>query len=99
MSLKLVERWESVAPIKKGKVGRPRKKVTQEKKSTMKAKDLPDLLTIKEAAAILRCGKTHVYDLINSGELEYQPVGKNGKLVGVNHLSDYLSRMKRKKHG
>ncbi len=36
----------------------------------------PDLLTVREVAALLRCGKNSVYELLHSGQLPYFKVGE-----------------------
>jgi excisionase family DNA binding protein len=37
----------------------------------------PDLLTVKEAAGVLRYGLSHVYDLVHSGELAAVACGRS----------------------
>ena len=46
-------------------------------------KNEPDIMTVPEAAKVLRCGKNTIYDLIKEGKL-------NGVYVGNNPSLDFL---------
>lgn len=57
---------------------------------------LVELLTIPEAAERLKCSRTHVYNLINSGELEYvnnakRRAGKTLKRISSTAIEDYVA--------
>ena len=52
---------------------------------------LPKLaLTIDEAAVVLCCGRTTIYELIKAGKLKTCPVGRK-KLVAVVEVQRFLS--------
>jgi excisionase family DNA binding protein len=54
----------------------------------------PQLLTIPEAAAALRCSKRHVYDLVARGELRPVDIG-NGRSktrIRPDDLAAYVDR-------
>jgi excisionase family DNA binding protein len=40
-------------------------------------KELCPVLTVREAAAYLKCSRNHVFALINSGRLPFQRMGKH----------------------
>lgn len=52
------------------------------------------LLTVKEAAERLRLGRTLVYRLISSGELESVTVGR-ARRVPAECLTEYVARLRR----
>jgi excisionase family DNA binding protein len=51
---------------------------------------LPDLLTVDEVAARLRCSNAHVYALMKR-DLVSVKVGRN-RLVSVEALADFIAR-------
>jgi len=46
-------------------------------------------LLVEEAADYLRCGRTHVFELIRSGQLRSVKVGRR-RLVPADALKDYV---------
>jgi excisionase family DNA binding protein len=50
---------------------------------------LPDLLTVKEAAKYLKCGKDHIRDLIKRRKLKFYVEGKRF-LIDTASLEQYL---------
>lgn len=57
--------------------------------------DLPEFLTVKEAAERMRKSTDFVYDIIRSGMLECQPMGRR-KYVTPQAIADYFEREKHK---
>jgi len=50
----------------------------------------PSLLTLKEAMAILRVGRTKIYRLLRSGEIPAIKIGKKWKIKG-SELEKYIN--------
>lgn len=44
---------------------------------------LPEVLTVKETAAVLRCGLTTAYDMVESGQLKTCRVGRGKRGIRV----------------
>ncbi|MFW6145348.1 MAG: helix-turn-helix domain-containing protein [bacterium] len=59
---------------------------------------LKSLYSIEEAAERMKISESMVRKLINTGELEYCPVGTR-KLISENAIQDYYSRKARRKTG
>ena len=51
------------------------------------------LLTVREAAQVLRVGTNHVYALLEDGELEKIALGPRRTRVTLRSLEAYVSRM------
>ena len=56
----------------------------------MSLDELPDFLTVEEAAALLRIGRTRTFDLVMRGEIQSVKVGRR-RLVVREGLSRYVS--------
>jgi excisionase family DNA binding protein len=57
--------------------------------------ETPLLVDVIEAAQRLGCGRTTVYELISSGELETVTIGRLRR-VPVDALTDYVNRLRGK---
>jgi excisionase family DNA binding protein len=51
----------------------------------------PATLKVKEVAALLRCGKNRVYELIDSGQLRAVRLGERSIRVTREALNEYLA--------
>lgn len=51
------------------------------------------LLTVEEAAARLRIGRSTVYELIRTGELETVQIGRSRRVVPES-VADYVGRLR-----
>lgn len=58
-----------------------------------KSNDLPEYLTVREVAEKLRKSEWFIYQLLRSGKLDYQPIGRQ-KRIPVDSVLDYLESEK-----
>ena len=59
---------------------------------------LPALLTIPEAAEMLRISRSTTYQLISAGDIEVVHIGRSAR-VPVNAIDDYVQRLRNASRG
>ncbi len=68
------------------------------KRASAPSSQVAKFMTVKEVADYIRCNQSHVYDLINRGDLEYQPIGRK-KLIAFHSLQAFLDTEKKRRCG
>lgn len=69
----------------------PMKSTPRKKKSTKDPFVVPELLTVEDAAAILRMSKMTVYRLVDSGDLPHFRIGRTVR-IRKDDFEHYLRR-------